>query len=214
MLQQHLAVTVVKRGCREHLPHAEIRAPRACVCRRASHWSSQTMTSWDRRKPYGTQRTFALQLSTLLSNDTPWSGLILCCYKHMPVIMPPFSGHPSTFIGVHSVRQVEKGSVKPKTKSIAGLLNRIKSHERCHPEKKVKHADAGLKIGGLGGNMEDCNAFICKIQSSGVLASLCVACCFCKHMNKNKNGQENGVYLAHAYSNGVRDAVLTLPLSG
>lgn len=49
-----------------------------------------------------------------------------------------------------------------------------------------------------------------KYKSSEVLASLCVAYCFCKHMNKNKNGQENGIYLAHAYSNGGREAVLTL----
>lgn len=64
----------------------------------------------------------------------------------MPVIMPPFSGHPSTFIGVHSVRQVAKGSLKPNTNSVTGLLNWIKGHERCHPEKKVKHADGGLKL--------------------------------------------------------------------
>ena len=85
----------------------------------------------------------------------------------------------------------------------------MKGPERWHPEKKVKHSDAGLKIEGLCGNMEGGYAFICKIQS---LVSLCVARCLCKHMNKNTNEQENGIYLAHAYSNGVRGGLITLSL--
>lgn len=109
------------------------------------------------------------------------------------------------------MRQMRRrGSLKPKAKSIGGPLNWIKGHERRHPEKKVKHADAGLKIVGLCRNMEGCYPFICKIESSEVLGSLCVACCFCKHMNNNKNRQENGINLAHTYSNGVRAAALTL----
>ena len=85
----------------------------------------------------------------------------------------------------------------------------MKGPERLHPEKKVKHCDAGLKIEGLCGNMEGGYGFICRIQSS---VSLCVARCLCKHMNKNKNEQENGIYLAHAYSNGVGEGLITLPL--
>lgn len=88
----------------------------------------------------------------------------------------------------------------------------MKGPERWHPEKKVKHPNAGLKIEGLCGNMEGGYAFICKIQSSEILVSLCVARCFCKHMNKNKNEQENGIYLAHAYNNGVREGLITLLL--
>lgn len=58
--------------------------------------------------------------------------------------------------------------------------------------------------------MEGGNAFICKMQSSEFLVSLCVARCLCKHMNKNKNEGENGIYLAHAYNNGVREGLITL----
>lgn len=71
-------------------------------------------------------------------------------------------------------------------------------------------SNAGLKIEGLCGNMEGGYAFICKTQSSGMLVSLCVACCLCKHMNKNKDEQENGIHLAHAYNNAVRGGVITL----
>ncbi len=88
----------------------------------------------------------------------------------------------------------------------------MKGPERWHPEKKVKHPVAELKIEGLCGNTEGGYAFICKIQSSEILVSLCVARCFCKHMNKNKNEQENGIYLAHAYNNGVRVGLITLLL--
>lgn len=105
---------------------------------------------------------------------------------------------------------MQTGSLKPKTNSVRELLNWMKGPERCHPEKKVKHTGAGLKIEGLCGNLEGGYAFICKIQSSEILVSLCVACCFCKHMNKNKNEQKNGIYLPHAYSNGVREGVITL----
>lgn len=58
--------------------------------------------------------------------------------------------------------------------------------------------------------MEGGYAFICKMQSSETLVSPCVARCLCKHMNKNKNEQENGIYLAHAYNNGVREGLITL----
>lgn len=58
--------------------------------------------------------------------------------------------------------------------------------------------------------MEGGYAFICKMQSPEIFVSLCVARCLCKHMNKNKNEQENGIYLAHAYSNGVREGLITL----
>lgn len=37
---------------------------------------------------------------------------------------------------------------------------------------------------------------------------LCVARWLCKHMNKNKNGSENRVYLPHAYKNGVIEGLL------
>lgn len=77
----------------------------------------------------------------------------------------------------------------------------MKYPERCRPEKKVKHSNAGLKIEGLCGNMEGGYAFICKVR---LLVSLCVACCLSKHMNKNKSEQENGIYLAHAYINRER----------
>ena len=85
--------------------------------------------------------------------------------------------------------------------------------ERWHPEKKVKHSDAGLKIEGLCGNVEGGYAFICKMQSSEILVSLCVARCLCKHMNKNINEQENGIYSSHEYNNGVREGLITLLLS-
>lgn len=85
----------------------------------------------------------------------------------------------------------------------------MKGPERWHLEKKVKHF-AGLKIEGLCGNMEGGYAFICKMQSTETLVSLCVASCLCKHMNKNKNKQENGVSLAHAYSNGEREGLITV----
>lgn len=58
--------------------------------------------------------------------------------------------------------------------------------------------------------MEGGYAFICKIQSSEIHVSLCVARCLCKHMNKNTNEQENGIYQAHAYNNGVREGLITL----
>lgn len=58
--------------------------------------------------------------------------------------------------------------------------------------------------------MEGGYAFIWKIQSSEVLMSLCVARCLCKHMNKNKNEKENGIYLAYVYNNGVREGLITL----
>lgn len=51
--------------------------------------------------------------------------------------------------------------------------------------------------------MEGGNAFICKMQSSEILLSLCVACCLSKHMNKNKDDLENGIYMANAYKHGV-----------
>lgn len=57
--------------------------------------------------------------------------------------------------------------------------------------------------------MEGGYAFICKMQSSEILVSLCVARCLCKHMNKNKNEQENGIYLAHAYISRVRERLIT-----
>lgn len=84
----------------------------------------------------------------------------------------------------------------------------MKGPERWHPEKKVKHSNAGLKIEGLCGYMEGGYAFICEMQSSESLVSLCVARCLCKHMNKNK--LENGIYLAHAYHNGVREGLIAL----
>lgn len=92
------------------------------------------------------------------------------------------------------------------------LLNWIKGPGRWCPEKKVKHDSAGLKIEGLCGDMEGGYTFICGIQSSEILVPLCVARCFCKHMNKNKTEQENGIYLAHAYNDGVREGVITLLL--
>lgn len=88
----------------------------------------------------------------------------------------------------------------------------MKGPERCRPEKKVKHSNAGLKIEGLCGNMEGGYAFICEMQSSEMLVSLCVARCLSKHMNKNKNEQENGIYLPHAYINRVREGLITIPL--
>lgn len=51
--------------------------------------------------------------------------------------------------------------------------------------------------------------FNCKMQRLEILASLCVARCLCKHMNKNTKEQENGIYLVHAYSDGVREGVIT-----
>lgn len=82
----------------------------------------------------------------------------------MPTIMPPIFLSPEHFHWGSVGEAVEKGSLKPKTKTIMGLLNWIKGHERCHPEKKVKQDDAGLKIEGLCGNMEGRYAFTCKIQ--------------------------------------------------
>lgn len=83
---------------------------------------------------------------------------------------------------------------------------------RWHLKTKIKHSDAGLKIEGLYRDTQGGYTFTCKIQSSGILVSLCVACCLCKHMNKNKNEQENGSNLAHAYSNGVREEVMIVLL--
>lgn len=126
----------------------------------------------------------------------------------MTVIMPSFSGHLSTFIEVHPARQQKGGSLKPKERRKKGPLNWMKGPGRWHPEKKVKHSEAGLKSEGLCGNMEGGDAFICKIQSSQIPVSLCVARRLCKHMNKNKKEQEKGIYLAHAYSNGAGEGLI------
>lgn len=83
---------------------------------------------------------------------------------------------------------------------------------RCHPKTKIKHSNAGSKIEGLSRDTQGGYTFTCKIQSSVILVSLCVARCLCKHMNKNKKEQENGINLAHAYSNGVREEVMIVLL--
>lgn len=58
--------------------------------------------------------------------------------------------------------------------------------------------------------MEGGYAFICKMQSTETLVSLCVAYCLCKHMNKNKK-HENGVSLSHAYSSSrQREGLVTV----
>lgn len=88
----------------------------------------------------------------------------------------------------------------------------MKAPVRWHPKTKIKHSNAGLKIEGLSRDTQGGYTFTCKIQSSGILVSLCVARCLCKHMNKNKNEQENGINLAHAYSNGVREEVMIVLL--
>lgn len=88
----------------------------------------------------------------------------------------------------------------------------MKGSARGHPKKKFKHSNAGLKIEGLSRNTEGGYTFIRKIQSSEILVSLCVARCLCKHMNKKEHEWENGINLAHAYKNGVREEKMTAPL--
>lgn len=89
----------------------------------------------------------------------------------------------------------------------------MKGPERWHLEKKVKHFNAGLKTEGLYGNMEGGYPFCWKTQSSETFVSLCVARCLHKHMNKNKNDWENGIYVAHERRNRVRVGLLTLHYS-
>lgn len=81
----------------------------------------------------------------------------------------------------------QKAGLYSLKKSVPEPFNWMKGPERWHLEKKVKHSDAGLKTEGLCGNMEGGYAFICKMQSTETLVSLCVASCLCKHMNKNKS---------------------------